>query len=375
MENIGFNNDVQVGGKIFHVQTEYMEPTEKAVSSVFEDGRLIMKKNVDLSASQPPLQIRNEVSTLHRQMMQEVEMMFFISDKVRTIRHASSNYKLGLLFLSRNLFEEAIDEFRKAVAIDHDFAEAYLQLGKAYLKANLLQQAKETFAEGLSKKDSYADLHFYLGYTYFLLNQPHEALKELKRALEINPSFIKAQFWLSYLYLKTIVDNLQDNVLPAKIERLNEAKERLSKIIEQDSPFKSKYIQLALDGIEENDFEKVLSALDKAAEDGDVSTETEVENEFYLKFMFGGKGKDDQFIHEYTGKLKGLLTKYPDYPDLHNQLGIAYLIQCRNLFLNALEEFRHALTLNPDFTRAQKNLKLAENDGKGFLILLRAILK
>jgi len=375
MENIGFNNDVQVGGKIFHVQTEYMEPTEKAISSVFEDGRLIMKKNIDLAASQPPPLIRKEVDLLHRQMMQEIEIMFFISDKVRTIRHAPSNYKLGLLFLSRNLFEEAIDEFRKAVAIDPDFAEAYLQLGRSYIKANLLQQAKETLAEGLSKKEDYADLHFYLGFAYFLLNQAHEALKELNRALEINPGFVKAQFWISYLYLKTIVDNLQDNVLPPKIERLNEARENLKKILDQDSPFKAKHIQVALEGIEENDFEKVLSALDKAAEDSDGPAETEVENEFYLKFMFGGKGKDDQFIHDYTGKLKELLKKYPDYPDLHNQLGIAYLIQCRNLFLNALEEFRHALTLNPDFTRAQKNLKLAENDGKGFLILLRAILK
>ncbi|NOZ60119.1 MAG: tetratricopeptide repeat protein [Calditrichaeota bacterium] len=375
MENIGFNNDVQVGGKIFHVQTEYMEPTEKAVSSVFEDGRLIMKKNLELSASQPAAQIRKQVDLIHSQMMQEIEIMFYISDKVRTIRHAPSNYKLGLLFFSRNLFEEAIDEFRKAVAIDPEFAEAYLQLGRSYLKANLLQQAKETLVEGLSRKKDFADLHFYLGYAYFLLNLPHEALKEFNSALAINPTYAKAQFWISYLYFKTIIDNLQDNVLPPKIERLNSAKENLKKILEQGSLFKAKHLQKALEAIEENDFEKVLAALDKAAEDSDGPSEAEIENEFYLKFMFGGKGKDDQFILDYTAKLKELLGKYPDYPDLHNQLGIAYLIQCRNLFLNALEEFRHALTLNSDFSRAQKNLKLAENDGKGFLILLRAILK
>ena len=69
------------------------------------------------------------------------------------------------------------------------------------------------------------------------------------------------------------------------------------------------------------------------------------------------------------------MDENPDYADVRNNLGIAHLIQCRNLFLKALDEFRGALKINPDFKKAEKNLKLAENDGKGFLILLRAILK
>jgi hypothetical protein len=91
--------------------------------------------------------------------------------------------------------------------------------------------------------------------------------------------------------------------------------------------------------------------------------------------MFGGKGKDDDYIQGYTNELKTAVADHPGYADLRNNLGTAYLIQCRNLFLNALEEFRQALKINPEFKKADKNLKLAENDGKGFLILLRAILK
>ena len=83
----------------------------------------------------------------------------------------------------------------------------------------------------------------------------------------------------------------------------------------------------------------------------------------------------DDFIYGYTDQLKQTVDKFPKYADLRNNLGIAYLIQCRNLFLNALEQFRYALEINPQYKKAKKNLKLAENDGKGFLILLRAILK
>jgi len=91
--------------------------------------------------------------------------------------------------------------------------------------------------------------------------------------------------------------------------------------------------------------------------------------------MFGGKGKDETFISEYVDKLKEMIQVSPEFADLHNNLGIAYLIQCRNLFLKALDEFRQAIKVNPDFTTAKRNLRLAENDGKGFLILLRALMK
>ena len=51
------------------------------------------------------------------------------------------------------------------------------------------------------------------------------------------------------------------------------------------------------------------------------------------------------------------------------------MIQGRNLLLRAKEEFKNALDINPKFEKADKNLKLVENDGRGFLILLRALLK
>jgi hypothetical protein len=51
------------------------------------------------------------------------------------------------------------------------------------------------------------------------------------------------------------------------------------------------------------------------------------------------------------------------------------LIQSRELFNTALRHFRQACDIHPGYERAKTNLKLAENDGKGFLILLRAMLK
>jgi tetratricopeptide (TPR) repeat protein len=139
--------------------------------------------------------------------------------------------------------------------------------------------------------------------------------------------------------------------------------------------FKPQYIDTTLDHLDKNNVAEAIKTLERAEHEIPEFLDKYLESEFYLKFMFGGKGKDDEFIIDYTNQLQQAVDKYPDYADLRNNLGIAYLIRCRNLFLNALEEFREALKINPEYKKAEKNLKLAENDGKGFLILLRAILK
>ena len=375
MESIGLNSDVQAGGKNFHVQTQYLEPSEKIVSNTFEGGQVITCRSFEVKKPISIPEIKETVNKLHQEMIEEIEILYYISDKVRTIRHAVSNNKLGLVFFKKNLFDDAIREFQKALEIDPNFVEVYLNLGRAYLKKNMLQQARNIFLEGLNKNQNYTDLHNELGYTYFLQKNFKEAVNELNKALELNPDFIDAQLNLSILYLKSILENVMDNTLPSKIERLNKTKSLLINIREKSQHFKAEYINSSLELIEENKYEDALGSLERAKENPVKYMDTDIENEFYLKFMFGGKGKDDQYIRQYTEELQKIIEKYPEYPDLRNNLGIAYLIQCRNLFLNALEEFRNALKINPNYKKAQKNLKLAENDGKGFLILLRAILK
>lgn len=91
--------------------------------------------------------------------------------------------------------------------------------------------------------------------------------------------------------------------------------------------------------------------------------------------MYGGRKLNIEIIQKFEDRLNEAIEKNNNYADLWNSLGIVHLIQCRNLFLQALSEFDKALELNPSFDKALKNKKLVENDGKEFLILLRAILK
>ncbi len=375
MENIGLNSEVVAGEKNFHVQTQYLEPSEKIVSSIFDNGKVVVTQEVEINSITPTNEIKLQVNRLHQDMIADLELIFYIAEKVRTIRHAVSNNKLGLVFLKRNLFDEAIIEFKKAIEIDPEFAEAYNNLGYTFLKRNSYQDAIDAFVKGIEKDRSYADLHNNLGFTYFRINKYQEAINELNRALEINEDYIVATFNLCLVHLKTVVGKIQDSGLATNPEQIEKVKQLLISIKEKGSYFKPQFLDTVLDYLEKNHTDEVIKLLEKAEYEHPELLGRYLESEFYLKFMFGGKGKDDEFILDYTNQLKKIISKYPDYADLRNNLGIAYLIQCRNLFLNALEEFRVALKINPEFKKADKNLKLAENDGKGFLILLRAILK
>jgi len=376
MENIGLNSEVFAGGKKFHIQTQYLEPNEKVVSTIFDDGKVTLTKSVELALNAGIADIKLQVNKLHQDMISDIELLFYISDKVKMIEHAISNNKLGLVFLSKNLIDEAMGEFKRAIEIDPELVEAYNNLGRAYLKQKHYQEAIDILNAGIKTNPDYADVHNNLGYVYFKLNYYSEAIAELQRAIELNSDYVVAMFNLCLVYLKTIVDEIgEDENLPSMAKRMEKIKSLLVEIKDKRHFFKPENIETVLTYLEKENIEEAVNALELAESERAEIVDYDFENEFYLKFMFGGKGKDDDFILDYTNQLKEIVRKYPHFADLRNSLGVVYLIQCRNLFLNALEEFRQALKINPTFKKAEKNLKLAENDGKGFLILLRAILK
>lgn len=375
METIGLNSEVVAGGKKFHVQTQFLESNEKIISNIFDDGKVVLTRDIAIGRNLSVRELKAQAEQLHQAVISDLELLYFISEKVRTVRHAQSNNKLGLAFLRRNLFDEAVAEFERAIDIEPTLTEAYLNWGRAYLQQKKYAEAIAIFVRALQQNPDYADLQNYLGYAYFRNHQLAEAATAIKLALEKNPKYVAAVFNLSLVLLQSVIIGLETLDENTAAERLDRVKEFLSSIVDQRDYYKTDYLEQAIAKLNEDQLTEAMQALEMADADRPSQRDLDYESEFYLKFMFGGKGKDDEFIREYAQTLKQAVASYPHYADLRNNLGIAYLIQCRNLFLNALEEFREAIRINPDYKKAEKNLKLAENDGKGFLILLRAILK
>jgi len=373
----GFNlsDEISAGGKRLQVQTTYSDENRKAVSTVFRDGEVVDEKEIGLEETLSHAEVQKRVQDLHQEMMSETKLLFYIAEKIKEVKHVLSCNKLGLVFLRKNLLDEAIEQFSLAIQWDPKFVDAYNNLGVAFIRKGEYDRAIEFLKKGLEMGGNYADLRNNLGIAYQKKGLYSEAIAEFQEALKINPSYFEAHFNLGVVYLASVSRSTPDPQLPPRSARERRALMHLERAAELNPQLGNPAFERALELMEEKKFPEAMEALSEAKEEVAKEIDDYFMHDFYLKFMFGGKGKDEQFIAAYTQRLKEEIEKHPDYADLRNNLGVAYLVQCRNLFLKALEEFRAALKLNPSFKRARRNLKLAENEGKGFLILLRALFK
>lgn len=382
MADIGFNDNLQVSDRKFHFQTASNTKTGQVNCEIFEEGRLISKEVVAFERRKldkaPSIEdrLKKMVESLHKEMMSEIEILFLIAEKVKKLKHSPSNVKMGLIFLQNNLVDDAIEQFELAIKNDPEYISAYIQLGLTYTRCNDFKKANAIFTRALEKNKRFADLHNGYGYSLLAENKFDKALHEFQEALRLNSEYAEAHYNLAILYYKSAIIDKSDDKLPPPSIRIQRGHEQLVKL----RKFDIKEFQSIEDKIqkflENEDYQHIVELLEENKfrifnkDAMDV-----VGTSFYLKFMYGGKGLDNDIIKKYEHKLSLALEHHPDYADIWNNLGIIHLIQCRNLFLKALEEFKKALEINPGFEKARKNKKLVENDGKEFLILLRAILK
>lgn len=382
MSEIGYNDNLEVAGRKFHFQTSTNSGKGKIHCEIYEDGRVLSATMVDFERRRGDRRDSVEdrlkviVESLHNEMINEIDLLFKISEKVMQIRHCSSHNKIGILFLQNNLVDDAIRHFQMAIEINPHNLEGYNNLGQAYIQSGKYQKAIDVLRQGMQKGEHFTDMLNNYGFALLMDNQYEAALREFKKAIKQNKGYLEAHYNIASLYLRSSLNSNDDHLLPPPSIRIQRAMEHLNQLKDK----KIKIFDVVYDKIQKliglNKINEVIQLLEEHRKRiflKDVSNL--ISTNFYLKFMYGGKGLDMETIKRFEFRLKGAIDQNGDYADLWNNLGVVHLIQCRNLFLQALNEFNRALEINPDFDKALKNKKLVENDGKEFLILLRAILK
>lgn len=382
MSDIGYNDDVRVLGRKFHVQTASRKAQGLASCEVFEQGRLITKNEVPFERRTTNLKdqlegrIRDIVESVHQETLLEIELIFSIAKKLQKIKHAPSHVKMGLLFINNNLINDAITEFKKAIELNPTEIDAYNNLGLAYIKLQDYQEALKIFSKALKIKPDYPDIHLNIGITHYYEHQFESAINHIQEALRRNPAYSEARYHLAHVYMASILNNNTESKLPPASIRVERSLQQLQLLVKENiSGVKETLvkIQKALISKDVKSSVKILATMYNKIFPGDIHDIIGIS--FYLRFMYGGKSLTRRALKKFEKDLIASIEKEGNYADLWNNLGIVHLIQCRNMFIQALNEFDRALELNPKFEKALKNKKLVENDGKEFLILLRAILK
>jgi tetratricopeptide (TPR) repeat protein len=369
VSSFSFSTTVHALDRDYTVKSMNFESLRRIIINLSDHDRVLNTRDVPYDASIADEELMNLVKRKHEERVENLQELLKISSKLEQKNDMDANHKLGLVFLNNGLGREAAIEFERSLGQEPNRAPVMNHLGLAYLQEERMLDAEKIFRQALALKPEYPDLHNHLGMALLKSGNYVEALAEFQRALEIHPGYAEAYFnYALCLLAQATADNSASDAVKADLLQ------HLNRAVELNAYYNNEYFKVAQSHLAKNQLAECRHALVEAKTSVSSQTGSEVFHEFYLRLKYGDEGVDRKATERYISRLEELLDKNPQFVDVHNDLGVAYLIQCRFLFNRAINEFKRALALNPNYSKAQKNLKLAENEGKGFLILLRAIL-
>ena len=371
--DVGLNSDIAASSRKLHLQTSYASENQCVNAMIFDGGTLIKKRRFHIATVESAEKLENQVKQYHELVKSDIELLFHMADKVQASNHLNSILHLGQLFLERGLYDEAIQQFEYAKSIGGDKVDSDVDLARAYFKKGDYNSAYLQLTAAIERYPTYPDLQLQLGKTLWNQERFAEARQHFNKAIELNENYWGAYFSLAYGLVESTVEHPVHADLAPPIERLREAEHNFRKALRLTQDLDPEMMEAGLEKLKElNNVSDALDYFDQARKT-DVKPQL-FDSEFYLKFMFGQLDDNNQTLDFYIETIENVLSENPNYADLRHSLGVAYLLRGWQCFSKATGEFEKAVEINPAYEKAKKKLKLMQNDGRGLLILLRAIL-
>lgn len=381
MDNFGLHDKIEIYNREFHIHTGALIEHHKVISEVFEKGMFLISRERKISLRRETPQIdydflKEITEKFHQGVVEELMAVYNIESKLKRYRHPKSHYYLGILFIKKNLFGEAIRQFKISIEQDNNFTKAYMGLGICFLKSRKFNAALKTFQKAQSSSEKYPDFLNYFGLTYLFLDDFDHSISLFKEAIRLNPNYVEAQFNLGVALYKSALHGAKDPEAVAVPARVSIYLKQVRDLQKYRTLFWQKEFNQLLDLLKDNHHKTIIPQLEQfQLRLVDLVSDREKIYEFYLRFLFGGKELNMETIKHYGQYFFSTHDDQNHYPDYWNDLGTFHLIKSRGLYLKAMSEFEKALSLAPNFEDARHNLNMIKSHDKGFLILLRAILK
>lgn len=372
MQKFSLEAKISFRKRKYHLRTSNNVFENKVLSSLFEGGEVIWSREVSYNHGMEEEDVFELVRSIHEKEKAELESFMRISEKLVDSDNGEAHNKLGLALLKRKMYKEAIDEFMLAIDRDAKFPEAYSNLGMACVELGMYKEAIDVFAKAINLAPEYADLHNRLGNIHLRQKQCKKAIESFEKAIELNPYYGEAHYNLGLAYMVNALEKEEYQYATSLYER---TMKELDTAVKINPSYESPEFQRGKQMLADGNIEEALKEFEFSVDSVPAEQEFDLPLNFYLRFLYDEENLDEESILQYVKTLEKMLEKKPDYADLRNHLGVAYTILCRYINRKAVEQFQLALDTNPQYKNASRNLKLAENDSKGFHLLLNAILR
>jgi len=120
-------------------------------------------------------------------------------------------FSLGNSYLNIENYEEAINAYEYATAINEEFSEAFFNLGNTLMKVERYADAIEAYKSSIS--DYYADpvTYNFIGHCYMVLEKNEKAIEYFQLSVNENPEY--ADGWMGFAVAYANMDNSQEGLL------------------------------------------------------------------------------------------------------------------------------------------------------------------
>jgi len=365
------NTRLATGDGEYLIQTVNDATGKRVISSLFSDGELLDKVEEYFESGIKQEELQKIVNAAHedrrRELAQLVEMYRNSSQK----NDPTSLDYLGQALFFKKMYPEALNLFSRSTRIDPEFHQGWFHLGLVQFALNKFEDSCHSLSRAVEIRPRFADYRNCLGEAFLALSSCKRAVIEFDEALKINIYYGEAYLNLALAYILNAIRREDFSLFANQEEMTKKALEKAGVIMPdiEDDDFRE-----GMRLFEQGSFEKAFARL-LACREKRRSAKYFESSSFFLKFMLDSEQLNEKIITRRIKYLQNAINNNPHYADLHYELAVAYTLLGKFIQGKSIEEYKKALSLNPDFDRAQRNLKLAENELKGTDVVIQTIMK
>ncbi|UCE66443.1 MAG: tetratricopeptide repeat protein [Candidatus Zixiibacteriota bacterium] len=372
MPSIFYSKRLHYLDRDYLFQTTYNESDRTVVCSLFNEGRLLNIDFISFPGDREGNELIDYIMEAHRRKLNDYEILLKVTESKKNSDRAEIIVKLGSALLANRLYDEAVDLLRTASAKHNDNSAIRLLLGKVYIAKNRFDDAEAELKKAVDLSPEYPDYRNLLGETYLHLKKPLSAIGEFKKAVEANVYYDRAFYNMGLGFILNGIVK-EDFELAKDMEK--NCAETFGKAIAFNPRYGNENYKIGMDLLQQGRLEEAYEKLSSVSENDGADSSPDKFVDTYIRCVYGDNGATEKNIKDYIDKIENLLKTNPGYADLENELGMAYTIMGKIMRDKAIDHFKKAIEINPNFGKALKNIKLSENDLRGFEALLEAILK
>ena len=371
MTSFELREEIDHGGKKYFLQTSLLQEKGVIQSSFFRDGVLFDTVKMPVDGKGAPDDVRRATKEAHLENKQKFMLVLGVSERIRASEDPKPHLRIAQALFKRHLYHEAIQEAQRAMKKGNRDPLASMLVGESHYEMGNFEKALEATRAGIEIAQDYPDMDNLLGKIYLKQQKCKPAIDCFKRAIELNLYYGESYLNLARAYLlNTIVK--EDYELSRDLETTflgNLARaEQLDPFLVHDR------LEEARVFFKEKDYESAHGVLESAKRTPSRGGIDDIILDLYLMLLYDGEEFHEEVIEKYLSRVHEIVDQNPTFADGHNGLGILYTAKCKIYMDRASKAFRKALEINTNYQKAQKNLRLSENDRQGIFILLKALL-